>query len=222
MLVLLQGAASRVPLQGRSMVPLRGAAARVYSTSLSDLERACWCRCKVVLEGAAAMVACAICREHVNAAPAALWWGHVGELQGVAAGCCLRVLSGLCALEGGMLVLLHGCKMPVHGAAAGCRCKAPLQCATLCCCWSGVRALELACWCRCRRAVCPLELSCWCRCNVPLQGAVRPAAVTGVFALWGLLTGAVAKCRCKVLLSECGFCFGVLPTMFFYLGPLLV
>eukprot|EP00435_Cladocopium_sp_Y103_P036329 s2461_g9.t1 len=112
---------------------------------LCVLERACWCRCRVLLQGAAA-------------------------------GCRCRVLLGVvCAFWSGHV-----------GAAAGCRCRVLLQGAAAGCCLEWFVRFGLG------MLVLLLE-----------GGAVKRA-----FALWRLLT-AVAGCRCKVLLSECGFCFGV-------------
>ena len=102
-----------------------------------------WCRCKVLIQGAAFGVACLVWSWLSGAAARCLW-------KGVAAGCSCRML-----LQGAAVMLV-----PLQGAAAGWGCRV-LQwkgclhlrnwgAATGYCCQSAVCAMKLGCWCRCR------------------------------------------------------------------------
>ena len=73
-----------------------------------------------------------------------------------------------------------GMLVQLQGAAAGCRCRVPLQGAAQGAAVGVVCALELASWCRCRvllQGAVPLHCCCW----VPLQNAVRAAAAGLLF-----------------------------------------
>ena len=91
-------------------------------------------------------------------------------------GACVRVLFALWSL---VAVAAAGCRcrVPLQGAAAGCR--AGCHCAAECCCRG---TLELGRWCCCKVPV----HRCCCRCRVSLQGA----CIGVVFALWNLATDA--------------------------------
>ena len=112
------------------------------------------------------------------------------------------VAAGGVRFRAGMLAL---------GAAAGCRCRAPLQDAAAGCC---LRVLVLlGCRFRCSIAA-PLQVACWCAagccCSVrfgaqlqcrssfsgvlPVQCVARPVLLEGV-------AGGGARCRCRVLLG---------------------
>ena len=144
----------------------------------------------VPLQGASVRVACALER--------ACW-------------CCCRCL---CQSDGGA-----GMLVPLLGAAAGCRCKAPLQGAAVRgVLWSGhagaavkergVCALErVAAGCCVRVLLCCRVLqgaalrvgaskeACWCRFSVPLQGCL--ITLGGAAARVVVYAGAAAGCRCK-------------------------
>ena len=120
---------------------------------------------------------------------------HCRVLQG-AARCCLDAsVRGACVLWSG-----HA------GAAAGCRCRVPLQstatgcCKVLlgCCCQSGVRALERACWSGAAAGCClRVLLSEWrVRFGAPLQAGccLRVCCCLRFGAC--LVPGAAARCCC--------------------------
>ena len=122
-----------VPLQG---VLLQGVG---WGAACAFLERACWCRCRVLLAGAAIKVVCGLwsagaCKVRLQGAAVgvvcALWrW-----LAVAAAGCHCRVL-----LQGAAVKV--SCALwtwPAGGAAAGCCFRVLLQGAirTACALWS--------------------------------------------------------------------------------------
>ena len=181
------------------------------------LERACWRRCRVLLDGSAVRavwVCVCVCALHFVCAhfgagmpmPLAAagcrvllleWcalWGDMLVLQGVAPRCLKVLLSKQCLRFGaGMMV-----------APAGCRCRMLLQGAAVkaaCALWSG-HAGEAAGCCRVPVQGAVVRVAAvGCRCNLLLQGA----AVRLVRALWSWLAGAAELgCCYSALLSECG------------------
>ena len=117
------------------------------------LERACWCRCRVLLEGAAVRVACALsslvcwCRCTVEGAAVrvalevACWcrWRMLLQgvavlelvpLQGAVEGCCFRVLSEQRVRFGAGLCC---CRVPLQGAAVRVRVRFGGLLVPLCC-----------------------------------------------------------------------------------------
>ena len=168
------------------------------------------CRCRVLLEGAAVRVACALsslvcwCRCTGWGWPAvrvalevACWcrWRMLLQgvavlelvpLQGAVEGCCFRVLSEQRVRFGAGLCC---CRVPLQGAAVRVRVRfggllVPLQGAAVLLEWRA-RCVELACRCYCLRAVCILGT--W----VLLQGT----AVRVRCALWNLGTGVRGRLR---------------------------
>ena len=144
---------------------------------------ACWCRCRVLLEGAAVRVVC------VRALERACWCRcRVRVLnEGAAVDWCVRFGAG-------MLVPL----------AAGCHCMKVLL-SVVCALWGRHAAAAAGC---CLRVL----LSEWCvrfgaGMLVPLAAGCRclKALLSVLCALWGGHPGAAAGRRCRVpLQSRCG------------------
>ena len=174
------GGGMLVPLQG---VLLQGVG---WGTACAFLERACWCRCRVLLAGAAVRVVCG------------LWSAGACKvrLQGAApAGCCCW--RGVCALEVVWRVLLQGAAVRVLAplcaleVACWCRCMVPLLGAPVrvqCALWSWRAIAAAGCYfrglllARCVRCGAGLSVlvHAVCRCRMLLQGA----AVRVVRAFW--------------------------------------
>ena len=165
------GAGMLVPLQGAA----EGCCLRVLLLE--------WCvrfgavRCRVLLEGS--VLGCR-CQSDVCVVERACWFRAGG-----AAAAAVRVL---CALE---LASWCCCREPQQGAAAGCRCKVPLQGAGGCRVLLSkgclhLRNLDVAAGYWCQNAVCAMKLGGWLR---DVYGSVR----LGVAKKYLLLSGVYAS-----------------------------
>ena len=181
------------------------------------VERARWCGCRVLLEGAAVRVVCAFWSPHVGAAAGQgatsgccfrvllLEWcvrfraGMLVPLQGAPSGCCFRVLLLEWCVRFGTLLVAAGCCLCAAVRVARVRFGAGLLVPLL----RVALSFELACWCRC----CVL-LSVWswsagaaagCRCRCCFRVLLLEWCVRFGAGLLAPLHGATARCHCKVL-----------------------
>ena len=117
------GAAAGCPARCCLRVLLSQCARFGGESGVYALELACWCRCRVLLQGAAAGCCCRVPLQGAAAGccavrvACALWrW-----LGGAAAGCCCW--SGVCTME-----LACQCRftVPLQGGGAGYNCQRPV------------------------------------------------------------------------------------------------